>query len=126
MKNSIKFTALVLLASTGIFASASAKSFDVPATGKDIITLSSLPSDRGIAVKVEKNAPGKVIVMISDKEGNIIFKDALSSQKGLQKGYVLNKLENGDYIMEVTSNKQTIKKNIHVYTEYLAQTFIVL
>ncbi|MGN6395285.1 MAG: hypothetical protein ACTHMI_06965 [Mucilaginibacter sp.] len=117
MKASIKLTALLLLAATGVFAATPAKSAktDVPA-----VTISSLASNKGIAVKT---ADAKSIVMIYDQDKNVLRKDVLASNAS--KGYILNNLENGDYMMEVTSNNQTVKKNIHVYIEDKTKTFIV-
>ena len=127
MKNSIKLTALFLLASTGLFAAASAKanSLVVPSS-TDVITFSSLPSDRGIDVKVEKSAPGKAIVIIYDADGNVIRKDVMPANKSFDKAYILNKLDNGDYTIEVTSSKQVVKKAIHVYDEDQTKMFIII
>ena len=126
MKNSIKLTALFLLASTGLFAAATTKTTGaVVPSAKDEITFSALPSQKGVAVKVEKSQAGKAVVMIYDKDGNVLRKDILSDNKGLEKGYILNQLENGDYTIEVTSNKQVVKKAIHVYDEDDTKMFIV-
>jgi len=117
MKTSIKLTALLLLASAGLFAATPVKSAkaDVPA-----VTISTLASNKGVAVKA---ADAKSLVMIYDQDKNVLRKDVLASNAS--KGYILNKLENGDYTMEVTANNQTVKKNIHVYEEDGAKTFIV-
>jgi hypothetical protein len=126
MKNTIKLTALFLLASTGLFAATTVKTIAAAApSAKDEITFSSLPSERGVDVKVEKNAPGKAIIMIYDKDGNVLRKDVLSAKKGMEKAYILNQLENGDYTIEVTSNKQVVKKDIHVYDEGDTKMFII-
>ena len=126
MKNTIKLTALFLLASTGLFAATTVKTISTVApAAKDEITFSSLPSERGVDVKVEKNAPGKAIIMIYDKDGNVLRKDVLSAKKGMEKAYILNQLENGDYTIEVTSNKQVVKKDIHVYDEGNTKMFII-
>ena len=126
MKNSIKLTALFLLVSAGLFAATSAKAdgLVVPST-KDVITFSSLPSQKGIEVKVDATASEKAIVMIYDKDGNVLRKDVLSAGKAFEKAYILNQLENGDYTIEVTSNKQVVKKDIHVYDEDNTRMFIV-
>jgi len=123
MKTSIKLTALFLLASATVFAASPSKAAVAPA--KDAITFSTLPSQKGVAVKVEKGAAEKAIVTITDQNGNVIRKDALTSNKGLEKAYVLNQLDNGDYTIAVTSNNQTVKKAIHVYDEDGAKEFIV-
>jgi len=117
MKNSIKLTALFLLATTGLFAAVPAKIVKASAPS---VTISTLPSNKGIAVKA---ADAKSIVMIYDQDKNVLRKDVLASNSS--KGYILNTLENGDYTMEVTSNKQIVKKNIHVYDEGKTKTFIV-
>ena len=126
MKNSIKITALLVLASTGLFAATTVKTAGtVVPSANEVITFSSLPSLKGIEVKVEGGTAAKAIVMIYDKDGNVIRKDILSSNKGLEKAYILNQLDYGDYTMEVTSDKQVIKKAIHVYDEGQTKTFIV-
>jgi hypothetical protein len=124
MKTSIKLTALLLLASATIFAATPSKAAVVPA--KDVITFSTLSSQKGVAVKVEKGIAQKAIVTITDQNGNVIRKDALSNKKGLEKAYILNQLDNGDYTITVTSNNQTLKKAIHVYDEDGAKEFIVI
>jgi hypothetical protein len=125
MKNSIKLAALFLVASTGLFAATSAKAATVVPSTKDVITVSSLPSEDGVAVKVEKDEPGKAFVIIYDKDGNVLRKDVLSNDKGFEKGYILSQLENGDYTIEITSDKQVVKKDIHVYDEDQTKMFII-
>ncbi|ASU32996.1 hypothetical protein [Mucilaginibacter xinganensis] len=117
MKNSIKLTALFLLASAGLFAATPAKTLkaDVPP-----VTITSLSANKGITVSA---ADAKSIVMIYDQDKNVLRKDVLAGNSS--KGYILNTLENGDYTMEVTANKQTVKKNIHVYNEGKTKTFIL-
>ena len=126
MKTSIKLTALFLLAGTGLFAAvpSTIKTGDVPAK-KDIITFSAMKSNTGLAVNVEKFNAGKIVVIIRDKDSNVIFKDGLPQGKSMEKGYILNQLEDGDYTMEVVSNKEVVKKDIHVYEEDGARTFLV-
>jgi hypothetical protein len=120
MKNTIKLTALALLISTGLFAATSAKANVKAPASANVITVSA----KGVIVKVD-NSAAKSIVMIYDKDGNVIRKDILSGNKGTEKAYVLNQLDYGDYTMEVTSNKQVVKKAIHVYDEDQTKTFIV-
>jgi hypothetical protein len=115
MKNSIKLTALFLLASVGAFAATPSKGNAAALSAKDAVTISSLPSLNGVDVKVEKGATEKAIVIIADDEGNVLRKDALTAGKGLEKGYILNQLENGDYTIAVTANHQTVSKSVHVY-----------
>jgi hypothetical protein len=124
MKTSIKLAAILLVASTGIFATASAKTMDVPSK-KAGVTLSSLPSNNGVKVKLDESTAGKAIVMIYDQDRNVLRKDILAKSGSIQKGYVLNKLENGDYTIEVTANNQVVKKSIHVYDEDNNRVFLV-
>ena len=126
MKTSIKLTALLVLASTSIFAATPSKTKDPVAKAKEEITFSSLPSQMGIDVKVARSDEGKAIVMFYDQDHNVILKDVLPTSGTVEKGYILSKLENGDYTMEVTLNKQVVKKAIHVYDEDQTKTFIIL
>ncbi len=126
MKNSIKLTALTLVLSACLFAANTVKA-DGPAapSAKNEITFSSLPSHNGVDIKVERSEPGKAIVMIYDQNDNVIFKDALPGYKVMEKGYILNQLQNGDYTIEVISNKTVAKKEIHVYEEDRTRVFLV-
>src|ERR1700744_4902396 len=103
MKNSIKLTALFLLASTGLFAETPSKSTP-PANAQ--ITFSSLHSLRGVEIKVENNVASKATVIVYDADGNAIFKDTMPAMKAMKKGYILNQLQNGDYTIEVIDSKQ--------------------
>lgn len=127
MKNSIKFAALFLLAATGLCAAVPAKASadDVPA-GKAAVSVSSLASNKGITVKLNKEIAGRSVVMIYDQNKNVLRKDVLTSNGNMEKAYVLNKLDEGDYTLEVIANKQTVKKNIHVYDEGSVKTFIIM
>jgi len=124
MKTSFKLTALLVVASLGVFAATPSKAAIVPV--KDVITFSTLPSEQGVDIKIDKTAPGKTVVQIYDQAGNVLRKDVLSAGKTVEKAYILNQLEDGDYIIAVTSNHQTVKKNIHVYEEVRTKQFIVV
>lgn len=116
MKNSIKLSALFLLFSAGVFAVAPAKSVSTKTPSiKNMVTFSSLPSRRGIEIKVKNNTPGKAIVMIYNWNNDVVWKDALSPKNTLNKGYILSDLDNGNYTVEVMLNKQVVKKTVHVY-----------
>jgi len=80
-----------------------------------MVTVSPLPSKRGIEVTLKKDAPGKAIVMLYNWNNDVVWKDVLSPKKTMDKGYVLSQLDNGNYTLEVTLNKQMVKKTIHVY-----------
>jgi hypothetical protein len=122
MKNSIKLTALLVLASVSVFAANPAKA-TVPAGDK--ISFSALPSHQGVDIKVQSASAAKAIVIISDQDGNVIFKDAMPAYKEMEKGYILNQLDNGDYTIEVIADHQTVTKDVHVYDEDGAKEFII-
>jgi len=122
MKKTIKLAALVLLASATFATVASAKGTP---SADDQITFSSLPSQRGVEIKVNSTTPSKAIVMVYDANNNVIFKDAMPAYKAMQKGYILDQLENGDYTIVVSENQSVVKKEVHVYDENNARTFIV-
>jgi len=115
MKNSFKLTALFLLATTGLFAAVPSKTKTKVALKRDMVSFSALPSRRGIEIKVNKDAPGKAIVMIYNYENDVVWKDVMKDNKSMEKGYILNQLDNGNYTIEVTLNKQVVKKTAHVY-----------
>jgi hypothetical protein len=116
MKNSIKLSALLLLAGTGIFAAgATAKPIHPMSSSiKGMVTFSQVPSKRGVEIKVKEN-PGKALVIIYNYENDMVWKDVLSQKKGMDKAYILSQLDNGNYTIEVTLNKQVVKKVAHVY-----------
>jgi hypothetical protein len=120
MKNSIKLSALLLLFSAGLFAAAPKKPVSPKTPSiKGMVTFSTLATRRGIEVKVDKNAPGKAIVMIYNWNNDVVWKDVMKNKPGMEKGmdkaFILNQLDNGNYTVEVTLNKQVVKKIAHVY-----------
>ncbi|MDB5123834.1 MAG: hypothetical protein JWP94_1963 [Mucilaginibacter sp.] len=123
MKASIKFTALLLLAGASVFATIPAKAAIPPKL--NAITFTSLPSLQGLAVKAEKNLAGKAIVIISDEDGNVLRKDELSNKAGMEKNYILTKLDEGDYTIEVVSKDKSVKQDIHVYTDGKNKMFFI-
>jgi|SRR6185503_2381652 len=122
MKKTIKLAALFLLASAAFATVASAKG---TISADDQITFSSLPSQRGVEIKVNSTVPSKAIVIIYDANKNVIFKDAMPAFKAMQKGYILDQLENGDYTIVVSENKSVVTKEVHVYDEGNTKSFIV-
>jgi hypothetical protein len=126
MRNSIKLAAILLIAGAGFLAAVPAKAIgSIVPLKADVITFSGLPSEKGVAIKVEKDAPGKAIVIVYDADGNVLYKDVMKNSKSMEKGYILNKLDIGDYTIEVTSNKQVVKKQVHVYDENYRKMFII-
>ena len=126
MKNSIKLSALFLLLSLGAFAAAPVKAKEDPAKSKDIITLSAMKENRGVYVNVLKAGERKPYVLVYDRDANVLLKDVLPNKAEVTKGYVLTNLENGNYTIMVISNKEVVKKQVHVYEEYNQKTFFFM
>lgn len=123
MKKAIKLTAIALLLSGGLLAAPKPHKV-VPMNNRDKIDFYTLPSQRGIDLRIRKADPGKTIVVIYDNDGNVLQKDVLTGTQ-IRKGYVLNQLDNGDYSIEITSNHHVFKKDIHIYDEGPIKSFIV-
>jgi len=117
MKHSIKLLAMGLLLSTGLYAAVPVKP-TTPKTSpiKGIVSFSQLPTKRGIEIKLNDPTAGKAAVVVYDWNNDIVWKEPLSSKKGLDKGLVLSQLDNGNYTVEVILNKRMVaKKTAHVY-----------
>jgi hypothetical protein len=121
MKLSIKLMALLLLASASLFAKNPIKAkksvVTTKITTKNMASFYPLFWHRGVEVKINKNLPGKAVVIVYDQDGNAMWKDVLPSETATKKGYVLNQLADGEYKIEVSSNKQTTKRYFHVWDE---------
>jgi len=115
MKYAIKLTALFILMNTGLFAAVPAKLITLDPPSKDMITFHLLPSMAGVDVQIGKKASGKVVVIIFDEYANVCLKEILSADQYLKRDYILTKLDNGNYTIEVTSNKKVMKKDFRVY-----------
>lgn len=125
MKKSIKLTALALLLSAGVFAGTPNKpTTHMPAGRMDKIVFYTLPSQSGIDLRIKKAEPGKTIVIIRDNDGNVLQKDVMTGAD-VRRGYVLNQLDEGDYSIEISSNNQVFKREIHIYNEGPVKSFIV-
>jgi len=123
MKKSITLAALLLVIGTSVFAAAPAKS---TRNSKDEISFVPLKSDNGFGVQIEKESAGKSIVIVSDNSGEVIFKDLLSKGASGTKGYIISSLDYGDYTVEVVSNKQIVKKQLHVYDDGAAKSYFFM
>jgi hypothetical protein len=117
MKKSIKLIAILLFVSicTVVMPGVQAKTINSIPPAKIVINISSLPSNVGVGVNIEKNTAGKAVIMIFDEYGNVLLKQVLPTGKGVEKDYILNKLDNGEYTIHVTSNKKEMEKDIRVF-----------
>ncbi len=65
------------------------------------------------STKTHRGKPSRIDLITRDND--VIWKDALKKDKGMQKAYILNNLDNGNYTIEVMVNKQIVQKTAHVY-----------
>jgi hypothetical protein len=112
MKKTIALAALILALGTSVFAATPAKS-KAPKAG-ETVSFTSLKGDNGFGVTVEA---GKSMVIISDNDGNVIFKDRLSKGGAAAKGYIITDLQDGDYTVQVKAGKDVVTKQMHVYDD---------
>jgi len=112
MKKTIALAALILGLGTSVFAATPAKS-KAPKAGERV-SFTTLKNDKGFGVSVEA---GKSVVIISDNDGNVIFKDVLSKGGAAVKGYVITELQTGDYKVEVKAGDNVVTKQMHVYDD---------
>jgi len=117
MKTLIKTSAFLFvfgLLSTGAFAAGKTVK-----EGADAIALTeSASNDCAVNISIDKATTGNSLVTIYDGADNVIMKDALSKEdKTIQKGYDFTGLEDGDYTIAVSSNNETVKKTVHVYSD---------
>jgi len=116
MKKKLKLSALLIFAAAGLCAAAPVKPANSNAPSiKNMIKFSQLPAKRGIEIKLAADAPDKAIVMIYNWDNDIVWRDVLSPKKGMDRGYILSFLDNGNYTVEVMLNKQMVRKTAHVY-----------
>ena len=114
MKRSLALAALVIGLSTSVFAADHAKG----KAPKAKVSFTSLSTDDGFSVSIDNPSAQKSLVIIYDKDSNVIFKDVLSKNATTgEKGYVLTSLPNGDYAVEVGTKDNMVKKHIHVYED---------
>ncbi len=116
MKNGMKLAALLLLASTSIFAAVPKKKIGHnDMSMAKMVTFSTMPSGRGIDIKVDPNVSEKALVVIYNYENDVVWKDMLKKKQGMEKAFNLSQLGNGNYTVQVILNKQKVQKTAHVY-----------
>lgn len=117
MKKTIKLSAILFLVSmcTVMTAVAQPKAIDPISPAKNVINFSLSQSNAGVDVSVGKSHSGKVVIIISDEYENVLLKQVLATGKQIEKNYLLYKLDNGDYTIDVTSGKKDVKKQIRIY-----------
>ncbi len=129
MKTSIKLSALFVLLTAGVFATTAAKAdegkVDVTPKAKEVVSFKALDHDRGLKVNFAKSESGRSTVKVYNKDNELLLKDIVPSKTDVSKGYVLTGLEDGEYTMEITADKQVVKKSIHVYQDGDQKSFYI-
>ncbi|HTE01086.1 MAG TPA: hypothetical protein VK668_17470 [Mucilaginibacter sp.] len=117
MKTSIKLIALFLLLGTGAFASTPTK-HNHKVNMHDQVSLIPLHQKEGFAIMVDKADPGKSVVIIYDRDLNVVFKDCLTKgNTRSEKKYIFPDLANGDYTVEVFSKNHDVKTQFFIYND---------
>jgi hypothetical protein len=124
MKKIIKLTALALLLSSGAFAATPKTAHKMMNGKQDNIVFYTLPSQRGIDLRVKKAEAGQTIVTIFDDQGNVLQRDVMN-KTDIRRGYNFTQLDNGDYSIVISSKNQVFKRKIHIYQEGPVRSFIV-
>ncbi len=129
MKNSIKIIAAFLMLGTGAFASAAGKSTSnnaSPLPVKNAIIIKGLSSNIGVSVNMAQTLTGMPLVTITDQARHVLYQSKLSGMAGSGKAYNLSELDNGDYFISVTANRQEVKKQVHIYEENGQKTYFIV
>ena len=124
MKKTLKLTALALLLSAGAFAAVPKTAHTMMNGKQDNIVFYTLPSQRGIDLRIKKAEPGTTVVTIYDDEGRLLQRDEMN-KTDIRRGYNFTQLDEGDYSIVISSNNQVFKRKIHIYEEGPVRTFIV-
>lgn len=117
MKTSLKWIALFLLIllGTSAFASIHVKSYRKANHAASQVSLVPLKHSRGFAIMVDKKMPGNSLVMISDINGDVFFKQRLQNGMRNETRYVTTQLEDGQYTVEVYSKDRDVKTRFYIY-----------
>jgi hypothetical protein len=125
MKKSFTLTALLLVLSTGLFASAHAKKLADDSANKTIV-VQAMRTALGFGVSIQNAGAAKASVTITDKNNNVILFDKPGNGKLVEKGYNLSELETGDYKVVITANNNQVTKKLHLYEEGGNKVYIFL
>ena len=121
MKKFITLTSLSLLLGMGVCSTVSAKPINFhmrshhETSSHEQVSFIPLHQKEGFAIMVDKLDPGKSMVIIYDRDKNVVFKDCLTKGTRNEKKYILSNLNNGDYTVEVYSKMHDIQTSFYVY-----------
>ncbi|HZY40217.1 MAG TPA: T9SS type A sorting domain-containing protein [Mucilaginibacter sp.] len=124
MKKTFKLTALALLISSGLFAATPEAPHKMATEKQDKIVFYTLPSQRGIDLRIKKAEPGKTVVTVYDDEGRVLQEDVMD-KTDIRRGYNFSQLDEGNYAIVITSKNYVFKRKIHIYQEGPVRSFIV-
>lgn len=119
MKKTFAIAALILIAGTSVFA-APGKS---KAPKANTVSFTDPAKENSFSVKV---AAEKSVVIIYDQDGNGIFKDQVSKGLPTEKSYNVSNLENGDYTVEIKSEKSDVIQKMHVYDNGQGKSYLFI
>ena len=127
MKRSITLTALCLLMGMGAFAATpKPRHHKTDMTmNKQQVSIIPLRHEPGFAVMVEKQTPSRSMIIITDPDENMVFKDVLTDGTKAEKKYNLSQLDAGNYTLEVFSKGHDIKTNFYVYNKIQGKVIFV-
>ncbi|HWD86966.1 MAG TPA: T9SS type A sorting domain-containing protein [Mucilaginibacter sp.] len=120
MKKTLTIAALILAAGTSVFA-APGKSKAPKAN--NTVSFIEPAKENVFSVKV---AAERSVVIIYDQDGNAIYKDLVSKGLPTEKSYNVSNLDNGEYTVEIKSEKSDIKKHMHVYDDGQGKSYLFI
>jgi hypothetical protein len=120
MKKTITIAALLLIAGTSVFA---APGKPKAVKTNNTVSFTTPVKENIFSVKVEAE---KSVVIIYDQDGNGIFKDQVSKGLPAEKSYNVSNLANGDYTVEIKSEKSDVKKQMHVYDNGQGKSYLFI
>jgi uncharacterized protein (DUF2141 family) len=115
MRKSITLAALLLFLGIAASSTVSAKTKSHHIKSREQVSLIPLRAKKGFAVMVNKQEPGKSVVIVYDKDKNVVFKDLLTNGTKAEKKYIFSNLDAGDYTIEVYSRERDVKTPFFVY-----------
>jgi hypothetical protein len=125
MKKSFTLAALLLVLSTGLFASSPVKNITGDDANKAIV-VQAMRTALGFGVTIQNAHITKASVTITDKNNNVILFDKLATCKPIEKAYNLSELETGDYLVVVNADNNQVTKKLRVYEEYGNKAYVFL
>ncbi len=118
MKKSIKLAVLFLLMGIGVSSTVFAKDKGHKMNKtREQVSLIPLRTNKGFAVRVDKQEPGKSMVIVSNADGEVVYKDLLTKGTNAEKKYIFTQLDNGNYTVEVFSKTHDVKTPFYVYNK---------